>query len=187
MAPFWKRATCPTKIKLRILNAIVSAQLLYSTSSMWLNQGDCRRLDAFFYQALRQILKYKSTFVDRTRTNHALLTEANRRLNIGSRGTLWRTISPFSVQWNKKREKLLMHVIRSAVTSPMRMCTFDTGTAVPLLPDRRRVGRPRSHWTICGLQQLWDKFAANRPDEVFNPLSLHHSEWITNLAASRPP
>ena len=53
LAPFWKKATCPTKIKLRILDAVIGAHLLYSTPSMWLNPGDCRRLDAFSYQALR--------------------------------------------------------------------------------------------------------------------------------------
>ena len=67
LAPLWKHATCPTKIKLRILIVVVGAQLLYSTPSMWFNPGDCRRLDTFFYQAQRQILKYENTFVDRTK------------------------------------------------------------------------------------------------------------------------
>lgn len=98
---FWKRSVCPTRVKLRIFDAVIRAKILYSTPSMWLSQGDCTKLDAFMYKTLRQILKVQSTFKDRTKTNHFLLTEANRRLNIGNTRHLWKKTNPCERAWEK--------------------------------------------------------------------------------------
>lgn len=155
---------------------------------MWLNQGELKKIDAFFYKAIRQILKYKSTFVDRTKTNAFLLKEANRRLNIGNTRHPWKTISAFSDQWQKRREKLLRHVVRTLTIDPMRRCTFEEGTVVPILPPKNRVGRPKKIWASEGLALLWEKYRNKKPPhfpEKYDPMSLDHSDWLTEIAASR--
>ena len=126
--------------------------------------------------------------MDTAKTNKFLLTEANRRLNIGARNSVWKVISPFSAQWARRREALLQHVIRAAATDPMRVCTFVGNTAHPLVPDRQRVGRPRTHWTIAGIREMWSRLEGSRPRELgleYDWGSPAHSEWVQQVADLR--
>ena len=189
LAPFWRHSTCPTRTKLQILATVIEAKLLYSTPSMWLSDGDCRRLDAFMFRTIRQILKYWSTFVDRTKTNVFLLAEASRRLDIGRTRGPQKRLSLFSDTWKKRRRALLLHVIRSPPEDPMRRCTFLENTTLPLEPAKKRVGRPRLHWTIQGLRALWHESAPTRPAALpaeLDPHDLTQSEWLTQYAFARP-
>lgn len=157
---------------------------------MWLNPSDVQHLGAFFFKALRQILKYKSTLIDRTKTNAFLLQEANRRLNLGITRGPRKVLSKFSVQWHTRRRTLLLHVMRSLPDQPMRRYTFHDGSVLPLLPPRNRVGRPRVDWVLAGMEDLWERSAAvGRPVALgprYDLRSLEHADWLLTYTLSRP-
>ena len=102
LAPFWKYSNCPAKIKLRILDAVIAAKLLYSTASMWLSDGDCKKVDAFFFKTIRQILKVKSTYKDRTKTNEFLLKKQTEGSTSKKEKVRKRNSAPSANSGNKK-------------------------------------------------------------------------------------
>ena len=64
-------------------------------------------------------------------------------------------VSLFSQYALYKPRALLKHVIRAPSGHPLRECTFETATSVPLGPNNLRVGRPRSKWAYSLLEGLY--------------------------------
>ena len=64
------------------------------------------------------------------------------------------TIKPFSTTLEERRAKLAAHILRSSDNDPMRQVTYKPGSADAIEIGKRRVGRPRQHWTFHSNQLI---------------------------------
>lgn len=76
---FWKKANCPVKFKLEVLDAVVRSKLLYGLHTTTVPKDVMQILNAFQLRGLRMILNLKSTFYDRSNTNTKIFTVANKK------------------------------------------------------------------------------------------------------------
>ena len=128
-------------------------------------------------------------YVDRSKTNRWILAEATRRVNLGRKpGALRKQVGAFSERWKRGGTTMQRHVLRAHPDDPVRALAFHEGTAEPLLPARRRPGRPRNNWTTGTMHMVWTRFALERPLELgieFDPCNRRHTDWILELAVQR--
>ncbi len=163
--------------------------LVYSNAvipPVQLNANLLSRLNVFHLKGLRQILRLKTTYIDRANTNAKVYAMAQRILDQGpSRGRSG--CFPFAQDYLDRRLKWLGHLLRQCDYDPERLVTFHPGTANANLHCLKRVGQPRKHWTIEVLGQAWEKLRTVFPDdallrEPFNFENVEHSSFI-NFAA----
>ena len=64
------------------------------------------------------------------------------------------TIKPFSTTLDERRAKLAAHILRSSDNDPMRQVTYKPGSADAVEVGKRRIGRPRQHWTFHSNQLI---------------------------------
>ena len=114
--------------------------------TLTLTASQQRYLDTFFYRALRHILRIPSTFVSRFWTHERVLAQARRLARNPRRPDLGKGPTPFTEYYQKRRTKLLGHLLRSPEDSLSRaVVILPNGTDLALsLP--KRVGRPRQTW-----------------------------------------
>ena len=103
-----------------------------------------KKLDVFQLKGLRKILGWKTTFVDRSLTNERVLEAASEINN--PKHIPGKNIKKFSHYVLNKQRALLKHTIRAPPEDPLRQCTFEATTNVPIRLDNLRVGRPRDKW-----------------------------------------
>ena len=63
--------------KLIVFDAVIRTKLLYGLESAQLNESAKKKLDTFQLKGLRNILKLKTTFIDRSNTNEEVFRRAN--------------------------------------------------------------------------------------------------------------
>ena len=85
MGPYWKKAAVPNRVKLLAYDALIRSKLVYAFETATLNINAKKRIDAFQLKGLRQILKLKTTFVDRRNTNERVFELANKAINTGAK------------------------------------------------------------------------------------------------------
>lgn len=61
---------------------------------------------------------------------------------------------------------MLGHLLRALPEDPVRRCALEDGSIAPLLPEKKRVGRPRSHWTLLAMSMAWERLAPGRPGHL---------------------
>ena len=57
-----------------------------------------------------------------------------------------------------RQEGLVKHTIRETNADPLRQCTFEPDTAIPISVGNRRVGRPRDRWAFSNLERMCVKY-----------------------------
>ena len=150
---FWFRSSCPAKFKIEVFDAVVRSKLVYGLEGTQLPKYLSNKLDVFQLKGLRKILGWKTTFVDRSRTNKKVYEAASSLKNpMHEPG---KDVSRFSEYVLHKQRALLKHTIRAPSDDPLRECTFETATSVPVTPNNLRVGRPRSKWAYSLLEGLY--------------------------------
>ncbi len=77
---FWLHSDCPARIKIITVDAVIRAKLLYEMESAQLGEPELKRLDQIHLKAMRKILGYKTTFVDREKTNAKVYRDLNERV-----------------------------------------------------------------------------------------------------------
>ena len=77
---FWRKNNCPITYKIIALDAIVRSKLTYGTDALQLNEPDLKRMEEFHLQAMRRILQWDTTFINRENTNAKIYTEVNKRI-----------------------------------------------------------------------------------------------------------
>ena len=77
---FWRHSNCPTAYKLIALDAIVRSKLLYGTESLHLGEPEIKRLEKIHLQALRKILRWDTTYINRENTNKKIYEEVNENI-----------------------------------------------------------------------------------------------------------
>ena len=150
---FWFRSSCPPKFKITVFDAIVRSKLVYGLEGIQLPKHLSNKLDVFQLKGLRKILGWKTTFVDRNLTNKRVL-EAVSEINNPKR-IPGKDIRKFSDYVLHKQRALLKHTVRAPPEDPLRQCTFETTTSVPIMLDNLRVGRPRDKWANSILEGFY--------------------------------
>ena len=146
---------------------------------------------AFHLRGLRQILKIKTTFVDRSQTNKVVLAKANRELRRRpkgkEKGNKPNKLVLMGESLRKNAETTLGHFIREPEEEPTRQATFKGKSLKPNLPKSRRVGRPRNKWTIDTMARIWNKLRKRdgKPFKKFNVAIRSHRLFIQHAAMSR--
>ena len=64
--------------KITALDAVVRAKLIYGTDSMQLNAAEIRRMETFHFKAMRKLIRWDTTFVNRANTNEKVNQEVNK-------------------------------------------------------------------------------------------------------------
>ena len=129
LSPYWKKAAIPNRTKLLVYDSLIRSKLVYAFETATLNTNARKRIDAFQLKGLRQILKPKTTFIDRSNTNERVYQLANKALNTGAKTK--RQITSFSQYLEEKTTSLFGHVLRAPDTDPIRDICFSSTTQPP--------------------------------------------------------
>ena len=117
-----------------------------------------KRIDAFQLKGLRQILKLKTTFIDRRNTNERVFELANKAINEGTKhNNKKRKINSFFKYLEENTTGLFGHVLRAPDTDPIRDICFLQNSATPNISGDKRRGRPKLNWVITQMYQVWGK------------------------------
>ena len=65
---FWLCSNCPIKRKVEVYNAVIKSKLLYGLEPLQLRESLKKNLDTLQLKGLREILKMKTTYVNRNNT-----------------------------------------------------------------------------------------------------------------------
>ena len=77
---FWLHSSCPVRVKIITLDAVIKAKLLYGLESAKLGETELKRLDLFHLKAMRKILGLKTTYIDRNNSNAFIYREVNKKV-----------------------------------------------------------------------------------------------------------
>ena len=140
--------------KLMFYNAMIHSKLIYGLHTLVITDAMASKLNAFQLKGFRQIMKIKTTFVERSNTNEYVYRQVEQELskNKNSRKI---QVRPVTNDIENAAIKLLGEIIRLPDQDPLRRVTFREATAEPLLPAIRRVGRPRGHWAMKTMENAW--------------------------------
>jgi hypothetical protein len=140
-----------TKWQLISYDAIIRSKLLYGLETVQLTEAQQKKIDAFQMRGLRQLMKKKHTYYDRTHTNDHVLKEASKTAY--PKGD--KQIRRFSEFHEKRKIKLLGHIIRAPNNDPLRQVTFKDNTAERPERGTLRVGRPKQNWIKATKEAVW--------------------------------
>jgi hypothetical protein len=158
LGPYWKKAAIPNRVKLLVYDALIRSKLVYGFETATMNDNAKKRIDAFQLKGLRQILKLKTTFIDRTNTNVRVFELANKAINEGTKhNNKKRKIKSFSAYLEEETTGLFGHVLRAPDADPIRDICFLQNSATPNISGDKRRGRPKLNWVITQMHQVWAK------------------------------
>ena len=178
----WKICKCSTKTKLQYWNAVIKTKLTYALETMHLTKTQLRKLDTFQLKGLRKILKMHTTYIDRANTNKEVRKRAASALypqpkgkgkgkGKGKEGKYPKSIPKISKTIKEAQHTLLMHTLREPPEAPTRQATFKGTKASPNIHTKKRVGRPRQHWTVQTMRRAWRTLRPTLDDPA-----LHHKK-----------
>ena len=128
----WAHARLTVGWKLQVFESCVLSKLLYGLSTAVLLQADRRRLDGFYAQCLRRILKIPSSFYSRV-SNSTVLEQAQA--------------TPLSARLLQTQMVLFGDLASRPDNDPVRCSIFSPGTReAAARKGLRRRGRPRTSW-----------------------------------------
>ena len=151
---FWKNSNCSIRWKIQVYDAIIKAITLYGLETVHITKAQIDRLHAMHTKGLRNILKLKHTYIDRSSTYERIWTMANDKIKTGKHTNA--QVFSFESTLKQRRIKFLGHILRAANNDPMRAITFQPNTAKPAIVHKRRVGGPRKNWTWETLKMAWE-------------------------------
>ena len=192
----WKSSACAPGHKIRLWNAVIRAKVLYGLESLHMTPAVLRRLDTFHLRGLRQILRITTTFIDRSHTNEYVYARAAEAVAASSTAPSGdNAVRPLSELHSRARVALLGHLLRVGCADPLRSCAFQS-EAAPVLPLRKRPGRPKQNWVLESMQKAWPQVQAAfeqkaTPLEWTNVLHQEHLFHAATMAYiykdGRPP
>ena len=115
----WGRARIPNKWKILSFSAIVLSKLLYGLETIQMNSGMIKKVEAFQYRALRRILGWPPTHIDRERTN--------KKLRHTAEGFMGSAIVLAREMLAQKRLNILGHIVRAKEDDPMKTASLKHG------------------------------------------------------------
>jgi hypothetical protein len=159
---FWAHSSCPTKIKLGVLDAVIRSKLLYGLESAQLNQPELNRLNTFQLKGLRKIMRMQTTFVNRENTNALVLEKANEAFQTRAGH---KQIQLYSEAYKMQRVKSYVKLLNADQNDPARRTTF-TQDLKPIDYANKRHGRPKLRWATETAKMYWSIIQSNRPAEL---------------------
>ena len=172
---FWKKTNCDLKWKLNVHNAVIVSKLTYGLETLQYTYQVGQKLNTFQMKGIRKIMKIPPTHIDRSWTNQRVYDEANKEIDkinaekkkTGQPGRL--KIRPITELIDKRKIKLLGHIIRADRNDPLQEITFsDPINLTPLIPAYKRVGKPRIKWVDHVMGKAWN---VCRGDDNTTPLT----------------
>ena len=134
-------------------------------------------------KGIRQIMNLKHPYIERENSHENVLIKANQKLT--NEGKI-RQISFISEYILDQAARLAGHVLRSSEQDPLRQVTFQVNKAIPLRPEKLRVGRPKIHWAESTLDRIWSIWGGWQDTfEEFDPANEDHSNSLLEAANSR--
>ena len=125
LAEFWKHSDCSVRQKLVVHDAVIQTKLVYALESVQINDAIQSKLDVFQLKGLRQILKIKTTYVDRTNTNEQVFEKANAEIQRDNRAaTQTRSIIKMSTYCEIQRWSFIAEIIRALPEDTTRTITM---------------------------------------------------------------
>ncbi len=159
MRIFWKHGLVTKRLKILRFNANIQTKLVYGLHTIALTDAMVSKLNAFQLRGYRQIMKIKTTFVDRANTNVEVYKQVEEELNRVAKRS--RPKKQRIIQVGAKIIALsiqtLGELIRLDNDNPLRKVTFYPSSAKPMLPTYQRAGRPRVQWTQRTMQRAWQQ------------------------------
>ena len=110
-----------------------------------------------------------TTYINRANTNQKVFEKAIAETNRHRPPDNLRNVQSFTEYVDQQAIRLLGHIIRAPNGDHMRQVCLRANTAFPRLPNKRRVGRPRLHWTIETMKRCWERIEPelyDTPDPV---------------------
>ena len=187
------------RLKLIIYHATIKTKLFYGLETLVLLPAHKKQLDAFYLRGLRQIMRMKTTFTDKTNKNDRVY------LNAACILAQKETVTPLpslSKQWEARRLKLMAFFSSPQAAQPDIKATFffppsfefqEVKAYQSWQPNttnwRRRVGRPRGSWVRDIVQGIWNRMRYTEPDLPPMDLNLpsHREKVAWQLATSTQP
>ena len=81
---------------------------------------------------------------------------------------------------DERKRRLLGHILRTESSDPMHEITFDEHSR-RLQFEKKRVGRPRNHWTEVTMRNTFEKLH----DFEYDPLDENHRILLITAAMER--
>ena len=200
MALFWKKGPCTRRFKLTVYHAILRSKLLYSLDSLQVNDNLITKINAFHLKGIRQIMRIKTTYIDRTQTNEEVLRRANEEMQrpikrpIGGDGTSGekkkkqkakkggKPITCLGKYLQDLQVRLLTHIINSPDGTPLKSATFKGRSLKPNFPKTRRAGRPKRKWAEGIMEKIWDEYRHGiKPPKAFDITNKRHRMKIKQI------
>ena len=179
---FWKKGAPSRRKRILFYDALVTSKLAYGLKTMPLTDEHLDKLNALFYKGLRQIMNFKTTFVDRGNTNEKLMSLVNKEL--GRSEASGKRLLTVGERIKNDSIKLLGDIVRMPTNDPIRQVTL-SGDDLNL-PQTKRVGRPRVNWSILNMTRAWEmpelQSQANFGLDNFDYKNAEHIEYITQAA-----
>ena len=147
---FWRRSNCPIAYKIIALDATIRAKVLYGMDSLQLNEPQIKRLEKIHLQAMRKILKWDSTYINRNNTNKKIYDEVHKRLKEEKKNKIIYTFA--EIHKREKLKKIKKLTIRSR--EEIHEIIFQENLK-PRLPPNRTKGRPKFQWADRAVRELW--------------------------------
>ena len=170
----WSHANLPIRKKLALFKSLVLSKLQYGIESMWLNQCERRRLDAFHCKCVRRILKIQHSYFSRI-SNDQVLAAAKEE--------------PLSITALKQQLKLFGRLAISS-SHPSRWLVFDSEDSFEKFDfNPRPVGRPRQCW-VDEIYKLAIAISGSTDElaNIFHHRCAHSLDpWVTLIQAFRSP
>ena len=156
--------------KIRIMQGVIQAKLLYSMEVARTTPLIDDRLDSILAFLLRRILDLPSTYVDKEFSHEFIIARANQLLHEQKHPP---TCRRWSTVLKERRVRFLGHILRLGETDPGFTTTFNDTDLNQRDPQVWRVGRQRTHWVEEVTSEAWPLLA--HPSTT-NTKTQRHSE-----------
>jgi hypothetical protein len=148
----WRKARLDKVWKIRIMQSIVQAKLLYGLETARATQVIDQKVDSIMAYLLRRILDLPSTYIDKEFSHDFLIQLANSLLHEHKHPP---TCRRWSTVLKERRIRFLGHILRLGESDPCFTTTFADSDLNPRDPQTWRVGRPRTHWIEQVMSEAW--------------------------------
>ena len=142
LSEFWKHADCSVRLKLSVYDAVIRAKLMYGLESVQINDSLKKKINAFQFKGLRQILKISTTYVNRQHSNAYVFEVANATINSWherrrtppanpgdpQRFLKRKQIVPMSEYYEETRRHLIVKILSAHPRDPIRQICVDEDT-----------------------------------------------------------
>ena len=193
---FWRRSNCPLAYKITALDAVVRAKLIYGTDSMQLNTAELRRMETFHLKAMRKLIRWDTTFVNRANTNEKVYLEVNRVLLESNE-----EVNKQRKLQNKKTKKTKPIITFAEFHQRMKLKRFEKTVnskdeihtitfeknLVLRTPMARRPGRPKLRWAEQAIIEYWKEITKKfqySPMNDYNPKDQEQKTFIKKYASA---